>query len=86
MMFVNIVGHAIFHTAARKGPSTIDRSYRRDAGGAGGKSAVAGRASRVVFGEGGAVTSANEFGGRRGRGRNMRRYARASSMIARETR
>lgn len=33
-MFASIVGHAIFHTAARSGPSTIDRSYRDFAGGA----------------------------------------------------
>jgi hypothetical protein len=34
-MFVIIVGHAIFHTAGRSGPSTIDRSYRlRDVAGA----------------------------------------------------
>ena len=28
MMFVSIEGHAIFQTAERSGPSTIDRSYR----------------------------------------------------------
>src|SRR5215216_1953802 len=28
MAFVSIVGHAIFHTAGRSGPSIIDRSYR----------------------------------------------------------
>jgi hypothetical protein len=35
-MFVNIVGHAIFQTAGRSGPSTIDRSYfrRSETGGA----------------------------------------------------
>jgi len=32
-----MVGHAIFHTALRSGPSTIERSYRPRAGaGAGG--------------------------------------------------
>src|SRR6476659_5228493 len=28
MMFVSIEGHAIFQTAKRSGPSTMDRSYR----------------------------------------------------------
>ena len=27
-MLVSIVGHAIFHTAERSGPSMIERSYR----------------------------------------------------------
>ena len=27
MMFVSMVGHAIFQTAGRSGPSTMDRSY-----------------------------------------------------------
>jgi hypothetical protein len=31
-MFVSIVGHAIFQTAWRSGPSTMDRSYRPAAG------------------------------------------------------
>jgi hypothetical protein len=35
-MLVSIVGHAIFQTAGRSGPSTIDRSYRRVGAGAGG--------------------------------------------------
>jgi hypothetical protein len=36
-MFVSIVGHAIFQTADRNGPSMIERSYRREAvGGASG--------------------------------------------------
>jgi hypothetical protein len=40
-MFVSIVGQAIFHTARRSGPSTIDRSYLRpvDPGGEAGRSA-----------------------------------------------
>jgi hypothetical protein len=38
MIFVSIVGHAIFQTARASGPSTIERSYRgftagADAGG-----------------------------------------------------
>jgi hypothetical protein len=32
MMLVSMVGHAIFQTAERNGPSTIERSYRRVAG------------------------------------------------------
>ena len=28
MMFVSILGQAIFQTAERSGPSTMDRSYR----------------------------------------------------------
>jgi hypothetical protein len=35
-MLVSIVGHAIFHTAGRRGPSTMDLSYLDFAGGAGG--------------------------------------------------
>ena len=31
-MFVSIVGHAIFQTAGRSGPSTMDRSYFRRSG------------------------------------------------------
>ncbi len=34
MMFVSMVGQAIFHTALKSGPSTIERS-KRDAAGAG---------------------------------------------------
>src|SRR5262245_13274750 len=34
MMFVSMLGHAIFQTAGRKGPSTIERSYRRPSEGA----------------------------------------------------
>ena len=36
MTLVNIVGHAIFHTAGVSGPSMIERSYFRVLGGAGG--------------------------------------------------
>jgi hypothetical protein len=32
-MFVSIVGQASFQTAERRGPSTMERSYRRDGGG-----------------------------------------------------
>src|SRR5688500_12841282 len=44
MMLVSMVGHAIFHTADRSGPSMMERSYFRPpgavgaAGGAGGTS------------------------------------------------
>jgi hypothetical protein len=31
-MLVSIVGHAIFQTAGRNGPSTMDRSYFRRSG------------------------------------------------------
>jgi hypothetical protein len=34
-MFVNIVGHAMFQTAERSGPSMIERSYLRRSPGAG---------------------------------------------------
>lgn len=45
MMLVSMVGQAIFHTAERSGPSTMDRSYRPAVGGGGGVSggAAAGR-------------------------------------------
>ena len=33
MMFVSIVGQAIFQTAERSGPSTMERSYREVAAG-----------------------------------------------------
>jgi hypothetical protein len=35
IMFANIVGHAIFQTAARSGPSTMERSYFLAGGAAG---------------------------------------------------
>jgi hypothetical protein len=54
MTFVSIVGPAIFHTAARSGPSTIDRSYFRD-----GLPAGAAGAAAVGFG----VVAAGVLGG-----------------------
>ena len=48
MMFVSIVGHAIFQTAERSGPSTIERSYLRAAvDGAGGVSGAETRLASV---------------------------------------
>lgn len=53
-MFVSIVGHAIFQTAGRSGPSMIDRSYRFLAAGGGASTvgtgvATAGPAAGVVI-------------------------------------
>jgi hypothetical protein len=42
MMFVSIVGQAIFQTAGASGPSTIDRSNRRRSAGAAGAGAALG--------------------------------------------
>jgi len=53
MMFASIVGHASFHTAARSGPSTIERSYRID-----GRGAAAARAPVPVDGAEGWLTAA----------------------------
>jgi len=58
-MFVSIVGHAIFQTAGRRGPSTIERSYRRRSGapyGAGADGGAADVISRVGGSAAGLVT------------------------------
>ena len=49
-MFVSIDGHAIFHTAARSGPSTIERSKRLGALGPGGGGTSAGTVGAVGAG------------------------------------
>lgn len=57
MMFANIVGQASFHTAGRRGPSMIDRSYRR-ATGAGGGGGIVGAETRSAV----VITSVIERG------------------------
>jgi len=55
MMFVSIVGQAIFQTAERNGPSTMERSYRAPGRGAG----VEARCGAAVVVGGGAGTAAS---------------------------
>ena len=48
MMFVSIDGQAIFQTAERSGPSTIERSNRREGTGAAGGADGGGSVGRFV--------------------------------------
>ena len=50
MMFASIVGQAIFHTAERSGPSTMERSKRPGAAGPGGAGVSAGTVGAVGAG------------------------------------
>ena len=55
--FVSIVGHAIFHTADRRSPSTMERSYRRRPGAADGAPRVgAGERGEASIGDAVSVT------------------------------
>lgn len=51
MMFVSMVGQASFQTTGRRGPSMIERSYRRPVAGGGGNGALTGLAVGVVEAE-----------------------------------
>lgn len=62
-MFVSIVGHAIFHTAARNGPSTMERSYR-PAAATGAVGGMGGAESEMP--SAGVETSVNGLGGVQG--------------------
>ena len=61
MMLVSIVGHAIFHTADRSGPSMMERSYFRPPGGVGAAGGAGG--TRVASAAGGTTHWASVAGG-----------------------
>src|SRR5215210_3878791 len=63
MMLVSIVGQAIFHTASRSGPSTIERSNRLAGAATGGAAAAAGCVGLPATAGAGAIGAALERSG-----------------------